>query len=75
MIGHSVERATGEEAVGAVDGRAHNSHHIEEVVANTPYTYPYRITASCHQMLISTPSFGNHTNNYHINNLRRHYHL
>ena len=44
MIGHSVERATGEEAVGAVDGRAHNSHHIEEVVANTPYTYPYRIT-------------------------------
>ena len=44
MIGHSVERATGEEAVGAVDGRAHNSHHIEEVVANTPYIYPYRIT-------------------------------
>ena len=44
MIGHSVERATGEEAVGAVDGRAHNSHHIEEVAADTPYTYPNRIT-------------------------------
>ena len=44
MIGHSVERATGEEAMEAADGRAHLSHQIEEVAADTSYTNPNRIT-------------------------------
>jgi len=44
MIGHSVKRTTGEEAVEAVDGRAHLSHQVEEVAADTSYTNPSRIT-------------------------------
>jgi hypothetical protein len=44
MIGHSVERATGEEAVEAVYWHAHLSHQIKKVAANTPYTNLYIIT-------------------------------
>ena len=44
MIGHSVKRTTGEEAVEAVDGRAHMSHQIEKVATDNSYTYPNRIT-------------------------------
>ena len=41
MIGHSVERATGEEAVEAVDGRA-LCDEIEKVATDTSYTNPNR---------------------------------
>ena len=46
MIGHSVKRTTGEEAVEAVYGHAHLnlSHQIEKVATDTPYTNPDRIT-------------------------------
>ena len=44
MIGHSVKRTTDEEAVEAVDGRAHMSHQIEKVATDTSYTNPNRIT-------------------------------
>ena len=44
MIGHSVERATGDEAMEAVYGHAHLSHKVGEVAADTSYTNPSRIT-------------------------------
>ena len=40
MIGHSVERATGDEAMEAVYGHAHLSHQIKKVATDTPYTQP-----------------------------------
>ena len=43
MIGHSIERATGEESEEAVDGHAHLSHQIKKVATDTPYTNLYRI--------------------------------
>ena len=44
MIGHSVERATGEEDVEAVRACSYLSHQIEKVVIDTPYTNLCRIT-------------------------------
>jgi len=45
MIGHFVERATGDEAMEAVYGHAHLSHQIKKVATDTPYTNLYRITS------------------------------
>ena len=44
MAGHSVERATGKEAVEAVYWHVHLSHQIKKVAADTPYTNLYIIT-------------------------------
>ena len=44
MAGHSVERATGKEAMEAVYWHVHLSHQIKKVAADTPYTNLNKIT-------------------------------
>ena len=55
MIGHFVERATGDEAMEAVYGRAHLSHQIKKVATDTPYTNLYRITSIMSSNVIISP--------------------
>ena len=55
MIGHSVKRTTGEEAVEAVDGRAHMSHQIEKVATDTFYTNTDRITFTMPSDVVINP--------------------